>query len=271
MATTKKQKNWNKRTVRIYSRHPSHNSIRKNILVPVLSVLRLGSTTEWDKSEYELNSIESVQNSSSKLKMKQCFDEANVKTAPWWKSPIEIDNLEEKPKSIIAKKIFGSRGEGMKKFDTYEEFLDFVNNNPNVNKYIFEEYKNYTREYRLHVDANGCFYTCRKMLKSDTPEENKWFRNDSNCVWYLEENENFDRPTNWDEIVAECVKALNATGLDIGACDVRVQGAKNSKGQMRENPEFIIVEINSAPSFGEITEEKYAERIPYTLSQKYNL
>lgn len=259
------------RTLRVFSRHPSHNVIRKNLLVPVLACIRFGSTTEWDKSKYELNPIEGVKNSSSKLRMKTKFTEAGVKTAQWWTNPLDIDNMQDPPFPILAKKIFGSRGEGMRKFDTKEQFIQFITGNPRIKDYIFEKYYNYTREYRLHIDANGCFYSCRKMLKSDTPEDKRWFRNDSNCVWYVSDNPDFDRPSNWDEIVAECVKALNAVGLDMGACDVRVQGAFNQKGKQRENPEFIIVEINSAPSFGEGTAEMYSERIPYTLQRKYNL
>ena len=258
-------KKWNKRSLRVYSRHPSHNPIRKGVMVPVLACLRLGSTTEWDKSEYEINSIEGVKNSSSKFKMKQCFNEADVRTADWWKTPIEVTNLEEIPYPIIAKKVFGSRGEGMVKLDNQEQLEEFVTTTQNISNYIFEKFYNYVREYRLHVDNNGCFYACRKMLKSDTPEEQRWFRNDSNCVWYLPDNENFDRPSNWDEIEAECVKALNSVGLDVGACDVRVQSSK------KDNPEFIIVEINSAPSFGDVTLERYQERLPQILINKYNL
>ena len=90
------------------------------------------------------------------------------------------------------------------------------------------------------------------MLKSGTPEEQKWVRNDSTCVWILEENELFDKPKTWDLIVQECVKATRAVGLDVSAVDVRV----NNEGQ------YIILETNSAPSFGDLTLDKYQEEIP---------
>lgn len=269
-ATTKKK--WNKRTLRVFSRHPSHSVIRKKILASVLACVRFGSSTAWNRSEYELNSIEAVGNSSNKVRMKTLFDEHGVKTAQWWQSPMQLDGMKDEiPFPLIAKRINGSRGRGMVKIDSSEELLEFVKGNTNIKNYIFEKYHNYVREYRLHVDAQGCFYTCRKMLKSDTPEDQRWFRNDSNCTWFLEENEKFDRPVNWQAIEEECVKALNAVGLDFGACDVRVQGSKTSKGKDRKEPDFIIVEINSAPSFGEVTAEKYAERLPETLANKYNL
>jgi len=127
-----------------------------------------------------------------------------------------------------------------------------MNGKKRLGNYIIERYYNYNKEYRLHVSKDGCFYTNRKMLKTDAEE--RWFRNDSNSVWIREENPKFEKPRNWGVIVNECVKALNAVGLDLGACDVRVQ-SKNDR------PDFIICEINSAPSFGEITLTKYQNEI----------
>lgn len=267
------KKKFKNRYVRVFSRHPSHDSLRKSILVPELAVVRFGSTTEWAKSDYFVNSEESIKNSSSKIKMKECFNAFNVATAKWWKTIDDLDNTptEEISFPLIAKRVFGSRGKGMVKIDSPEGLEAFVEETKNITSYIFEEFHNYTREYRLHVTENGCFYTCRKMLKADTPDDQKWFRNDSNCVWYLEDNADFDRPVNWDSIVAESVKALKSVGLDVGACDVRVQGAKKQNGGLRDNPKFIIVEINSAPSFGDVTLEKYKEEIPKILNRKYNI
>jgi hypothetical protein len=84
----------------------------------------------------------------------------------------------------------------------------------------------------------------------------------------LEENPSFKKPKNWDAIVADCIKAKDALGLDICAFDVGVQGAKD--GVERENPEWIIFESCSAPSFGEITGKKYIEILPKLLIDKYN-
>lgn len=110
--------------------------------------------------------------------------------------------------------------------------------------YIVEEFVNYTKEYRIHVSSLGrCFYTCRKMLKEEVAAEERWFRNSKNCVWMLEENPLFDKPSTWNLIVEDCLKALAALGLDTCAFDVKV----SKKG------EWTILEGNSAPSFGECT------------------
>jgi glutathione synthase/RimK-type ligase-like ATP-grasp enzyme len=282
---------------RIRSRHPSHSALRpklKNLpLFPFKSIIRFGSITtrtsgsilNAEVNMIELNTIESIKNSSNKLLMKSCFDTNEVKTADWWtyistdldfgfvlkdgSSDSSLNNLEDLPYPIISKNIYGSRGTGNKKHDTPESLRSWMVGKSLTN-YIFEKYHNYVREYRLHVDSEGCFYACRKMLKSDTPQESRWYRNNDHCVWIMESNELFDKPSNWDEIVLHSVNALKAVELDVGAVDLRVQSAKNQDETVRENPKFIVIEINSAPSFGTITEEKYIEQLPKILNRKYN-
>jgi hypothetical protein len=244
----------------LLSRHPSHSILRaKNQTLPLLpfrSVIRLGSSTESD-GRLEINTIQAVKNSASKLLMKQKFTEVGVKTANWFTYQIDDDGLyyfaikddenndieiEELPYPIVAKSHFGSRGIGNTKFNTEEEFLAWLPNK-NLDNYIFEKFVKMTREYRLHVTKFGCFYTCRKLVKNDAPE-GTWQRHDDVCNWVLEENPSFKKPKNWDDIVADCIKA--------------------------ENPEWVIFESCSAASFGEITGQKYIEILPKLLIDKYN-
>jgi hypothetical protein len=265
----------------ILSRHPSHDPLREKGALgffPFRSVVRLGSTTVAEPERIECNSIEGVRNSASKLRMKQCFTRAGIKTADWWTYSAQnsfakfgdnrnvmslADNF-----PIIAKSHFGSRGEGNYKLDTQQDLERWMRGK-DLSGYIFEKFHNYTREYRLHVTEEGCFYTCRKLVRNDAPEEGRWSRHDDNCVWVIESNPSFNKPVNWDTIVTECVKALKALGLDICCFDVKVQGARKDNGNLRENPEFIIIESGSAPSFGEITLQKYCEEIPKVLKKKY--
>lgn len=279
---------------RIRSRHPSHSVLRpKNKTLPLFpfrSVIRFGSSTTLRSSitnggeRIEVNTVAAIKNSANKLLMKNCFTRNNVKTANWFTYSNAFDNervffqsnmegpnftIEELDFPIISKHINGSRGTGNKKHDNQESLESWMEGK-DLSNYIFEKYYNYVREYRLHVDSNGCFYSCRKMLKSDAPQAHRWYRNDDHCVWIMETNDLFDRPTNWDDIEVESVKALNAVGLDVGAIDLRIQSSTNSDGETRDYPEFIIVEINSAPSFGSVTEEKYIEQLPKILNKKYN-
>lgn len=256
----------------ILSRHPSHRYLRQNLgNFPFRSVIRLGSTTSLfdNKSRIEINCIQGIKNSASKLLMKRCFTEAKVKTADWIgsSSSDEIIKWSTDKFPIIAKHIFGSRGNGITMLKSPEELKKCLVGK-NLNNYIFEKYYNYSREYRIHVTEDGCFYTCRKMLKSDVPENKRFIRNDSTCSWFVEENPGFDKPKNWDNIVAACVKALKAVKLDIAGFDVRVQTSKTSKGETRKESEFIIIESNSACSFAERTATEYTKALTKLLNKK---
>lgn len=275
--STKVKKQFTRFRVRVRSRHPSHSPLRKQLpLLPFRSIVRLGSTTikavDSTKKFIECNTVQAIKNSANKLLMKTCFQNSNVRTAAWIRGTESDENIISwskhpcgKFRACVSKSLNGSRGRGNKLHETEESLNIFLSGHTNRANYIFEVFHDYTREYRLHVTKDGCFYTCRKMLKNETPEDKRWFRNDSNSTWIMEDNAAFDRPTTWNAIVAECVKALNAVGLDVGACDVKVQSAKDKKGNARQTPEFIVIEINSAPSFGTVTLQKYLQIIPNIL------
>lgn len=257
----------------------------------VRSIVRLGSTTPNEEiysplpaKLVEVNTVEAVNNSRSKVLMKTAFDKAGVKTSEWFtfyndgsgnlqvcqalsKTAIDIKNL---PYPMIAKRIFGQKGIGMQMIATAAEMQTFIRDTVisglNKTRYYLESYYAYNREYRLHVTEEGCFYTCRKVLKSDAKE--RWYRNDSNCNWLVETNEKFDKPVNWDKCIEHSVLALKAVGLDIGAVDLRIQSSEDKDGKLRKDPDFIVIEINSAPAFGKITEEKYIEQLNKLIKNK---
>lgn len=278
---------------RIRSRHQTHDVLRSNNRrfqkFPIRSVIRLGSTTEneivFPTSNYdfvEINTVHSVRTCIDKKLMKEAFDRVGAKTAIWGTISIEdgvillnsvTDDVtyskDEIPFPLVIKNKFGSRNTGNFKINNYQELEDVLVGKT-LSNYIFEKFYTYLREYRLHISKNGCFYTCRKMLKRDTPDEDKWYRNDEHCVWILEENELFDKPSNWNDIVSQCVDSLKEIGLDVGAFDVKIQSAKNGDGEEREYPEFILLEVNSAPSFGELTAEKYITELTNLINDKIN-
>lgn len=252
----------------VFSRHPSHSALRHaDIKLPVLVSIRFGSTNVGERPyALQLNKPEAVEISSNKLLMKKKFDLAAIKTAKWYfYKPDGVLVCAEDPEKavepaklkfpIVAKHILGSRGTGNYKLDTVEQFNAWKQGK-DMSMYIIERFYPYSREYRLHVTSEGCFYTCRKMLKEDTPENQRWYRNDSNSVWIVEDNAQFNKPKCWDAIVEDCVKALTTVGLDVAAFDVKVS-AEDDKEQ-----KYIVIESNSAPSFGDITLQKYIEQIP---------
>jgi len=293
MRTIRKRKVKKKRLYfkpQVRSRHPSHKVLKQNGTLPKMrkkSVVRFGSTKNYEDTvakggrRVEVNTVEAIKNSANKLRMKLKFSQHEVPTADWFvyrdglfvKNGNEEDTLtlEELPFPIITKHINGSRNKGNQKHDSTEDLEHWLNKklrNNATSNYILEKYHAYVREYRLHVTADGCFYTCRKMLKRDTPDHKKWFRNDQNSVWILESNEQFDKPVNWDNIEEASVNALRAVGLDFGAVDLKVQSATKRNGEPRSEPKFFVIEINSAPSFGDLTKEKYIEEIPKLINKK---
>ena len=274
-------KKYTKFKTQVFSRHPSHNVLRSELpLLPFRSVIRLGSTTASNPKlkRTELNSAKSVKYSSNKRIMKVCFDAFEVKNPDWFiyddindlfincRDTTNVDK-DEMPFPLIIKHVNGSRGTGNYMIYNVDELYQFIENK-NITKYIFEKYYTYSREYRLHVTKHGCFYTCRKMLKNETPQHLRFQRHDDNCVWIVEENNSFDKPVNWNLIVDDCVKALASLGGDIMAFDVKVQSARKPNGSLRTDPKWIVIESCSAPSFGDITAKKYIEQIPILLKEK---
>lgn len=282
----------------VLSRHPSHNIFRRRYrnlpLLPVRSVIRFGSTTDVPDSvsnggsRVEVNTVQSIKNSTSKLKMKRCFDNAKVPTADWWiygefepvgltfisgDGSTPIQDLNDLPFPIVAKHIYGSRGRGNTLIKTKEELEGWMVNK-HLSNYIFEKFVNYALEYRLHVTKEGCFYTCRKALKKDCPEDQKWRRHDDICVWFLEENPEFKKPNSWDDIVSDCVKALKEVGADVLSFDVKVQSDVKKNGSPREYQKYILIECNSASSMGtyegapSICAEKYLKILPKIILSK---
>lgn len=236
-------------------------SMLRDVKSNIPFVVRLGSRTPIEnifprdyRNAVEINSIRGISNSRDKIIMKRCFDEGHVKTAEW--QLLSEVNATTANFPLIVKHKGSSKGNGIYLVHDAAELRELAARvNPAM--HVAEKFYNFPKEYRIHVDKDGCFYTCRKMLKTDATD--RWHRHDSNSVWIMEENPLFERPGNWNAIVAECVKALNSCGLTLGACDIKVQTEKNMRrGQA---PDFIIMEINSAPAMGDITTVKYFEKI----------
>ena len=294
MTPTVKKKKYTLFRPMILSRHPSHDILRlkhkKIAALPYRSVIRFGSSTEVEDTtaksgnRIEINTVNAIKISANKLLMKQKFEEAGVKTAQWFKYDgnnwfIENLNFENKtaitdlPYPIVAKAHYGSKGKGNTLIKSQEE-LDTWMQGKTLSNYIFEKFMNFGHEFRLHVTEDGCFYTCRKALKQDVPEDQKWRRHDDICVWFLETNENFHKPNSWNDIVSDCVKALKAVGADLLSFDVRVQTPRDKDGNSRPYQEYILLECNSASSMdngtGEVSvcAQKYIDEIPKIIIRK---
>ena len=127
-------------------------------------MVRLGSTTELEdvKSKggkrLEVNTVQAIRTSASKLLMKRAFEKAGVKTAIWkeLKSVDDLRKFFEEHKVIVVKSHYGSRGQGNTLVKTKEELNKWISTHGgNVTGYIAEKFYNYSTEYRLHVTSEG--------------------------------------------------------------------------------------------------------------------
>jgi glutathione synthase/RimK-type ligase-like ATP-grasp enzyme len=261
-----------KQFLKIRTKNHSAQPLKNLIETPVRAVFRLGSLTPTEevfprgvalnKPIIEINTAEACHNSGNKILMKSCFDQHEVKSAVY-------DLLDDVPHlwdvyPAIIKHKNSCKGQGIYYIENEDDFIEFVSTHGDLRPYIIEKYYNYSKEYRLHVTKDGCFYACRKMLKEDAEE--RWHRHDMNSVWIMEENPLFEKPSNWDLIVEESVKAMKSLGLDICSVDMKVQSEKNK--DRGGNPEFIILECNSASSMGERTLIEY-EKILRKIVNEY--
>jgi glutathione synthase/RimK-type ligase-like ATP-grasp enzyme len=233
--------------IRILSRHPSHAPLREEKYSKSI-LFRLGSTTKLDKKyDVYINSIEAIKVTSNKLLMKESFEEAQVATPKWTKEAGKAELLKF---PIVAKHIMGSRGTGNYKLDTKKDLAEFLNKKKNIECFIFEEFCSYVYEYRVHVSRLGVFLVWQKLRKQTTSKDRWWVYNNDNCVFISESNPLFVK-INIDKLNAISKKALQSVGLDIGSLDIKM----NKKG------EFKVIEINSAPSLGEVGINCYKNEI----------
>ena len=245
----------------------------------------MGSTTPTEKitkrKDYiEINSVNACAISGNKILMKERFTHGKIPTAIWFRltrRSVEYNKEEKKffcskvncalnkYNALIAKRYNSSGGKGIYLISTPDDFHKFFtdenfcnSNRKELENYIFEKYYTYSREYRIHVTKDGCFLADRKMLLDDATE--RWHRHENNSVWISENNELFDKPSNWNDIVNSCVNALKSVNLDIAAFDVKVQNSKH------KYPKWIILESNSAPGLGENSLEAYKETILHIIN-----
>lgn len=262
-------KQFKQRTVRIRTKNPTSNPLRKAILVPFKAVCRLGSRTAtrdvFPASErvVECNTVQSIENSRNKLRMKECFATQNIPQATMYHGPFDhqriLDHfhITSPDFQLVGKMICGFQGHGMTLINNRTELEQWCRTHSPQN-YFIELFYNYGREYRLHATRDSVFLSWRKLRSHDAAE--RWFFNSHNCNWVGEGNQLFNKPANWEELCRTARTAISSTGLDIGAVDIRVSS--------QDTTQFIVCEVNSAPALGDVGIEAYREQIKSVLIKK---
>lgn len=251
---------------------------RKDVAV----IYRMGSTTPTDKitkkhNVIEINSIEGNRYSANKLLMKKRFARGKIRTPRYFISKANEDDfpnqikhyLKEWPTGIICKRYNSSKGNGIFLIKEPADAIKFIEYAKSCTptkifdscNWVFERFSTYGKEYRIHCSLDGCFYSCRKEIKKDAKV--KWHRHGDNSVWIYEDNPEFDKPDNWDDIVKGCVDALKSIHLDLGAFDVKVQKGKT--------PKYLILEVNSAPGLRDDGLDAYKKELTKIINNKIKL
>lgn len=280
-----------KKYVHIRTHNSSSRPLRGAILVDNWAICRLGSLTPTRdcfatprSNVIEVNTIDAIQNSRSKLRMKACFATKNVPQAEWWElrgnNTTQMRNLDptidyhghpersivessDLPYPIVVKRIFGFQGHGMELIKNEQELKNWLDKHRSLDGWYFEKFYNYAREYRLHVARYcGVILSWRKLRTKDA--ESRWFFNSLNSNWVGTDHGLFDKPKCWSAMEKAAIDCIEATGLDIGAVDIRVQS------NTQEDPKFIVCEINSAPALGDLGIEVYKDTISKIIKNKAN-
>jgi glutathione synthase/RimK-type ligase-like ATP-grasp enzyme len=239
--------------VKLRSKNPSASKLRsmlRSIRCNNPFLVRLGSRTPLaeifprnNSRVIELNTIEAIENSRNKLRMKACFNTEGISHAKWFPREQFNNDPQQAKYPIVVKQIFGFKGHGMRLVEKLEDFRPIPDGS-----YV-EEFKNFSREYRIHCTRDESFLAWRKLRREDAKE--RWFFNSTNCNWVSEEHEMFQKPKIWNLMCEHAQRAISATGLTIGAVDVRC------KSDAKSEKDFIILEVNSAPELGEVGTESY--------------
>lgn len=220
-----------------------------------------------------VNYLNGLRNTRNKVTQHQLLQQAGIKKPRFMRTATEAGAfLRENPDAIIvAKRVNHSRGRGMYRINGLEAF-NSRSLNPIVfdqEQYYFEEYVDCNREWRIHVSQyqDNEVIAYRKCLRQEYVDEwreseevdKPWIRNMDTCYYKLDSNG--DKQPWWDDMVAECKRAIEVLGMDIAGIDI----GENTKV---EGGDFYIYEVNSACGMEENTREHYEQAIETIIDAK---
>lgn len=209
-----------------------------------------------------INNFRGLRNTRDKKLQHELLTNAGIKKPAHFLTAQEAAQfMRDTGRAVVAKRNNHSKCRGMYRFNTVEELDNSQDRrvfNPEL--YYFEEFVSCNREWRVHVSVgqDNEVVAYRKCLRPEI-DEKPWFRNLDNCYFKLDCEE--DKKENWNEIIAECKRAIEVLGMDIAAVDI---GENTRKGAR----DFYIFEVNSAPGMEEHTRRHYEQAIDTLVQQR---
>ena len=212
-----------------------------------------------------------------------------------------LDLLEEEIGfPMVAKLKYGFGGKGMYFLNNAEDLQAFVADIPpsKIREYFFEEFFLFTNEYRIHVspllENKTITYTYKYALKNPDGQWSvceggthsrkngeilgieKKLRNPYAAVPTTRNfsggdvvfSSNFNRPPEWEAMVAASVKAAELMGLDFCCTDVMYN--KHTRkfyiSETNTNPGMDTIPDNPCPN---VTAQHYQQALPHMIAEKY--
>jgi glutathione synthase/RimK-type ligase-like ATP-grasp enzyme len=208
-------------------------------------------------SSFTLNQIKAMSMASNKLRSRLRLMEANVPVPLTVDSPSKI--TEDMNLPLILRPLKHSAGNFFYLAKNKKDAADIFKSRLNNEGYISEFYPK-TREFRIH-----CAHGKILFIKEKPAPENK-----NEVVWNFAVNQDewhtIDRKDYNFAMCKIALDAVKACELDFGAVDImtypttsiNVEGVeyKIPKGLF---PDFVVCEINTAPSLTEYGIEKYSK------------
>lgn len=211
-------------------------------------LVRLGGHLRYPDFDIQINTTEGVVNCIHKDKMKRIFLDNGIKTLPM----IPLEKAKEFP--FVIKGAVRSQGKAVYVVENENELK--VYRKILREQFYIEPLFNTTSEYRVHCTKDKVFFSVKKLKKPG-------FENDIIVNGNNHKNvRDFLKPRLWKELQEECVKAMNAVGLDIGAVDVGYDSSNNNKHK------FVIHEINTNPELLENTLLAYKSEIEEMVNKR---
>ena len=134
------------------------------------------------------------------------------------------------------------------KVTTQEELTSILSRIPHPEKFYWEKFTPYDREFRIHMShyKHSDVFSTEKILRRDRVRG--WIRNKESCVFKTK----FDRPNEWVDILDSCRRVLDKTDLDIAGFDVAYD---TTTGR------HYIIEVNTACGMGDNTRRAYTKEL----------
>jgi|GEM_PF-6367915 len=215
-----------------------------------------------------VNPLSGLQNTRDKFVQQQLLLNAGLRVPQFFGDDVNaVREFLDNGGVVVAKRFKHSKGRGMKKFSSREEFENDIHTV--IQRYYFQEFQEMNREWRIHVSKfqDEAVVAYRKCFKADIVEQyidevapKPWFRNLVNCYFKLDGVEEDKKPW-FDDMVLEAKRAIEVLGMDIAGIDM----GENTKV---DGGKFVIYEVNSACGMEEHTRSCYEKAIDKIINVK---